>query len=1842
MAKRYSQSTTASSGAFNDGLKEDLQGIYKKANQWSQARNAVNNTISGNVGEISNEMSNKLLLYAPYTIIGVVHLTAGQFAIFSSNDVNNEIGVFDDDKNNYTTIVNSTLLNFNRQNLIKGVGRVASDCGRMVYWDDGINPSRVMDLDNIPYIDSTLDIDALRLAPLCDSIVMSISKGEIAGELINGSYFVTGAYLIEGQRVTDYFTPSNIQPLFTHANMGSSIKVTIEQIDTDFEEFELILVQFANYNIVAKKVGIYSTNQKIISIDHIDQRWEDVDSSLLCINNSIADKSDAMFRTGKYLMRVGPTNKFDFNYQPLANNIVTYWNVVEYDKDYYRNGGSNVGYMRDEVYSFFIRWIWATGDKSRSYHIPGRIYSTSLDSGVSQDMLNPSETTRWKIDNTANILAEGTLRTLDDGGIVIAKGKMSYWESTELYSEDTTRWGTLAGLPIRHHKFPGNDIDGNDVTNHFKDDKIRLLGVEFLNIHPPRDNDGNLIPGIVGYEILRGSREGNKTILAKGIINNMRQYTVDDDTDNTYLYPNYPYNANQGYLTFNHTHQAGWDRFFSKTNTEQQKFKVSASRNSPNNYNAYLDYDSPLGVIGFSDAHVLGGTNIRSDFYTFHSPETNFRNPFLSAKEIKICGEVSGEMQGYFNVPKNHPRAKFINNKAFALSAIMGIGYATIATKGATVRTHESPSIDYGGTYTAVDGQTGMTGISAAAAVVQSSSVNISHASDIIVDNVSNSAISILTGLAGLNLNSIGQTIRTVSGMITGTIGGKGGKDTYSFTETAWGATPALLRVIEGIPTYLTFWAEGINKMLELIYSFTPYRDYALQQYSHGFYNSFLPAESGQKRRAIEKQSYLDPTFQNFDIDIKINNLFRSRTVALKLTDSLDLPNTLDQSQVLISDLYNSQDTNTNKVTYRLEHIIEKSFKRPIASHYVALKQQLESQYGQLEGITQVFIPGSFHEVSTTNTTTIFGGDTYIGRYTEKNTMFFFYDWLTNQPDGAFMNYKRQKYIPNPRFWMDTDPYDIGEFVNSIGNIFTNNNNIQDFDPFAIDSKYTTEQIYDSNTEGYIDNPNYVANPVCDCDTFTNCYALSYSNRSTLEELCQEKKLMESAQIYRDFLENLACYLNTLDNDGDDCPACNEDEEAFYVFFDADSATDPDYLELQETCISGPSSWSADNLSDFGSNVLNWKARHYKRWHCSGKGRIKRDLARADRSIRKHTKKYQKAYDKLYKAYLEQITGQDTRGIVNAFKRLDTPNDKYAFDRNNRSGIFRLGVKDAYMYLFNSGVRDFYVESEINLDFRDWGEEVYQRHYDAHTFTNLKDLFDIDIIKIGNYMKYDYSLSSNKLFSNFLSWGLLQDRYYNPDIAETCYLYRPKTVMYSLPENISIRRDGWRAFLPLNKKDFTSKVTSIKPLNKNGALMLFEDESPIFITGTETLELTSGNKIVIGDGNLFDRPLQNIVNSEYSNEYGSCQNRLAIANTPAGIFYMSQNQGKIFQVAGESGLKEISNQGMKWWFAKYLPYKLIKHDTAFLDDNGNIISFELLDNPVIGIGCQVIYDNLNQIVFFCKKDWVIRTDILDTVKYISGNRFLVNDVLEVELGDSAYFEPASWTVSWDPKTNNWISYHDWHPDLTIATKDTFMTTKNNGIWEHANNCNSYCNFYGIDYPFEVEFSLADDVMVDTLRNIAYMMEIYKYEDNCDDKFHVLDENFNEAIIYNTEQCSGLLRLNLKPKNNAPALNTFPRINTNYIDILYSKEEQIYKFNQFWDITANRGEFDTNIERPIFNTEANGYIKHLNPVNLNYQKSALERKKFRHYKHTVLLRKTVSGNRNFVLSLASQKKLNSFR
>ena len=131
--------------------------------------------------------------------------------------------------------------------------------------------------------------------------------------------------------------------------------------------------------------------------------------------------------------------------------------------------------------------------------------------------------------------------------------------------------------------------------------KIRLMAVRFKNIITPVDNQGNIIKNIVGYEILRGSREGNRSIIAKGMINNFKDYTIQGVSGNTRtgLYANYPYNC-----------------------------IIPPANNTTNPSDHNYNYNDPF--IKKIDLNFnVQNQNIPREIVSFHSPDTSFRNPFL-------------------------------------------------------------------------------------------------------------------------------------------------------------------------------------------------------------------------------------------------------------------------------------------------------------------------------------------------------------------------------------------------------------------------------------------------------------------------------------------------------------------------------------------------------------------------------------------------------------------------------------------------------------------------------------------------------------------------------------------------------------------------------------------------------------------------------------------------------------------------------------------------------------------------------------------------------------------------------------------------------------------------------------------------------------------------------------------------------------------------------------------------------------------------------------------------------------------------------------------------------------
>ena len=148
-----------------------------------------------------------------------------------------------------------------------------------------------------------------------------------------------------------------------------------------------------------------------------------------------------------------------------------------------------------------------------------------------------------------------------------------------------------------------------------------------------------------------------------------------------------------------------------------------------------------------------------------------------------------------------------------------------------------------------------------------------------------------------------------------------------------------------------------------------------------------------------------------------------------------------------------------------------------------------------------------------------------------------------------------------------------------------------------------------------------------------------------------------------------------------------------------------------------------------------------------------------------------------------------------------------------------IGVQNSYFYTSANGIRDFFVESEVLVDFRDKGTFQYQRPYSKYNYTDLESLFDSNpaVLTKGNFYAYDYSLSASRfLFNQYFTAGYLQGTSYDPNVAELCYVNFPNRITYSLQQQETSNIDAWLTFLPLNKVDFKSKLSAVKNFAKTG------------------------------------------------------------------------------------------------------------------------------------------------------------------------------------------------------------------------------------------------------------------------------------------------------------------------------------------------------------------------------------------------------------------------------------------
>lgn len=472
----------------NKGLNTEFSPLLQPEGTHRYALNAVNRSDEGNIGFLSNERSMEMVTQLPegYIIIGDVYIGNGETVVFLTFDGLSEIGIINE-KDVYTKLINTRLLNFSEKYPIRSIFRIRKNNNRVLYFADGINKPRSINIDRLSNYYSTDFREWLDLGNSADtfvgekwkSIAFNLVKSyeqipifnnvEVlpSGNIKTGSYSFGIIYVDEDTNATNVVTTSNPVNIYNdplnkeYSNLRGSrnvesavmaysptdkaIKLSVGNLDPTYPFYRLVIIQSNAMTGKANKALL----SEILSINQGDYIYYGNDESLTEIPLSSIQIDKQEIESAEYIEQIenrlilGKYRTKNVNYaefQQYASKIRSHLTTKKIYLNSIKGVGNPkdptapfdaVGYMPGEVYSFGINYIFNDGSISPTYHIPGR--------------------------------NEKELRESIDG----FDDNMDYYETPDSkypeihsYINRNNYWGKdsygnfLTGTAKRHHKFP--------------------------------------------------------------------------------------------------------------------------------------------------------------------------------------------------------------------------------------------------------------------------------------------------------------------------------------------------------------------------------------------------------------------------------------------------------------------------------------------------------------------------------------------------------------------------------------------------------------------------------------------------------------------------------------------------------------------------------------------------------------------------------------------------------------------------------------------------------------------------------------------------------------------------------------------------------------------------------------------------------------------------------------------------------------------------------------------------------------------------------------------------------------------------------------------------------------------------------------------------------------------------------------------------------------------------------------------------------------------------------------------------------------------------------------------
>lgn len=292
----------------------------------------------------------------------------------------------------------------------------------------------------------------------------------------------------------------------------------------------------------------------------------------------------------------------------------------------------------------------------------------------------------------------------------------------------------------------------------------------------------------------------------------------------------------------------------------------------------------------------------------------------------------------------------------------------------------------------------------------------------------------------------------------------------------------------------------------------------------------------------------------------------------------------------------------------------------------------------------------------------------------------------------------------------------------------------------------------------------------------------------------------------------------------------------------------------------------------------------------------------------------------------------------------------------------------------------------------------------------------------------------------------------------------PTRAIRSRQDSVEQEADLYRQFLEEDYIDLPANRGELVKLSNLNNLLIPHMERTIMRTrGREEIQ-TGDFRAFLGSGDIFSVKPEELYETDIG--YGGLHGLRSGIVTEYGYFFVDQQARKVFHLTPE-GLKNLNDVGM----GQFLEDKL-----AF---NFESYGYEPSENVSAFFGIQVGWDPFYNRYLLTKKDVKFAEDFSDGspspgpegLEFDKEAQQFV-DPLDSEQylswDNAEYFEDDSFTLSFSPETQTWISFHDYQPNMYFYGSNRIFSSKEGVLYLH--NVESVMGrFFGVRYPFILEY-----------------------------------------------------------------------------------------------------------------------------------------------------------------------------